>query len=171
MPHCRRHALSPFHPSFLSVRARIRVVQVVGGMRMPRVSIPHSKLRRLHRGETADAICRGPLSGATLVDLEVKRGKREKVKKNKKIKNNPYERAAEMRGHCRDGVHDPWKSGCTRKPRHSSSSSSFSCLAIDTRFVEKRKRDTLVRQVPFGGRELIDYRLRKIERRDLYPRE
>lgn len=116
MPHCRRHALSPFHPSFLSVRARIRAVQVVGGMRMPRVSIPHSKLRRLHRRETVEAICRGPLSGATLLDLEVKRGKSEKVKKkrkNKKIKNNPYERATEMRGHCRDGVHDPWKSGCT----------------------------------------------------------
>lgn len=136
---------------------------------MPRVSIPHSKLRRLHRRETVEAICRGPLSGATLLDLEVKRGKSEKVKKkrkNKKIKNNPYERATEMRGHCRDGVHDPWKSGCTRKPRHSSSSfSSFSCLAIDSRFVEKRKRDT--RLVPFGGRELIDYPLlRKIEWRE-----
>lgn len=108
----------------------------LGGMRMPRVSIPIRNIRRLH-AKRPMAICRGPLSGATLVGSRGKKKKKKKKKKEGKEKNKKITctKEAESREHCRD---DPRarSMGCTSF--FFLFLLFFSCFAIDnTRFVEK----------------------------------
>lgn len=80
--------------------------------------------------ETADAICRGPLSGATLVGSRGKKGERKKKEvRRKEIKNNLYERATEMGALSRRSM----EIGMRADHR---SSSSFSSSLVSP-FIEK----------------------------------